>query len=41
MLAVIAPLLIVGWIGFPRFAKPDTELIATSLGLWLGGIALL
>ena len=35
------PLLIVGWIGFPRFAKPDIELMATALGLWLGGIALL
>ena len=41
MLAVIAPLLIVGWIGFPRFAKPNIELIGTALGLWLGGIALL
>ena len=41
LLAVIIPLLIVGWIGFPRFAKPDIELIATALGLWLGGIALL
>jgi hypothetical protein len=38
---VVMPLLIVGWIGFPRFAKPDIELIATCLGLWLGGIALL
>ena len=35
------PLLIVGWIGFPRFAKPDIELMATALGLWLGGTALL
>ena len=41
VLAMIMPLSIVGWIGFPRFAKPDIELIATSLGLWLGGIALL
>jgi hypothetical protein len=41
LLAVIMPLLIVGWIGFPRFAKPDIELIATAMGLWLGGIALL
>ena len=41
LLAVIMPLLIVGWIGFPRFANPNIELIATSLGLWLGGIALL
>jgi hypothetical protein len=41
LLAVIMPLLIVGWIGFPRFAKPDVELIATVLGLWLGGIVLL
>ena len=40
-LAVILPLLIVGWIGYPRFAKPDIALIATALGLWLGGIALL
>jgi hypothetical protein len=40
LLAVIMPLLIVGWIGFPRFAKPDIELIATALGLWLGGIVL-
>jgi hypothetical protein len=35
------PLLIVGWIGYPRFAKPDIELIATASGLWLGGIVLL
>jgi hypothetical protein len=41
LLAVIIPLLIVGWIGFPRFAKIDVELIATALGLWLGGSALL
>jgi hypothetical protein len=41
LLAVIMPLLIVGWIGFPRFAKPDVALMATALGLWLGGIALL
>jgi hypothetical protein len=41
LLAVIMPLLIVGWIGFPRFAKPEIELIATALGLWLGGVALL
>ena len=41
LLAVLMPLLIVAWIGFPRFAKPDIELIATALGLWLGGIALL
>jgi hypothetical protein len=41
LLAVIMPLLIVAWIGFPRFAKPDIELMATALGLWLGGIALL
>src|ERR1700735_1852237 len=41
LLAVIMPLLILAWIGFPRFAKPDIELIATALGLWLGGIALL
>jgi hypothetical protein len=41
LLAVILPLLIVGWIGFPRFAKPNIELIATAFGLWLGGIAVL
>ncbi len=41
LLAVIMPLLIVGWIGFPRFTKPDVQLIGTVLGLWLGGIALL
>jgi hypothetical protein len=41
LLTVVMPLLIVGWISFPRFAKPDIELIATCLGLWLGGIALL
>jgi hypothetical protein len=41
LLAVIMPLLIVGWIGYPRFAKPDIELIATASGLWLGGIVLL
>jgi hypothetical protein len=41
LLAVIMPPLIVGWIGVPRFAKPDVELIATILGLWLGGIVLL
>lgn len=38
---MILPLLIVGWIGYPRFAKPDIALMATALGLWLGGIALL
>ena len=41
LLAVIMPLLIVGWIGFPRFAALDVELMATVLGLWLGGVALL
>jgi hypothetical protein len=41
LLAVIMPLLIVGWISFPRFTKIDVELMATLLGLWLGGIALL
>src|ERR1700730_6351575 len=41
LLAVIMPALIAGWIGFPRFAKPDVELMATALGLWLGGTALL
>src|SRR6476620_3782562 len=41
LLAAIMPLLIVGWIGFPRFAKLDIELTATALGLWLGGTALL
>jgi hypothetical protein len=40
-LAVIMPLLIIGWIGFPRFAKLDVDLMATSLGLWLSGIVLL
>ncbi len=40
-LAVIMPLFIVGWIGLPRFAKLDVDLMATSLGLWLGGIVLL
>jgi hypothetical protein len=40
-LAVILPFLIVGWIGYPRFAKPDIGLMATALGLWLGGVALL
>jgi hypothetical protein len=41
LFAVIMPLLIVVWIGAPRFANPDGQLIATSSGLWLGGIALL
>ena len=41
LLAAIMPLLIVGWIGLPRFAKPDVALMATALGLWLGGIVLL
>ena len=41
LLAVIMPLLIVGWIGFPRFAALDVELMATALSLWLGGAALL
>jgi hypothetical protein len=40
-LAVIMPLLIVGWISLPRFAKPDIELMASVLGLWLGGTILL
>ena len=39
LLAVIMPLLIVAWIGFPRFAEPDIELMATALGLWLGGLS--
>jgi hypothetical protein len=39
--AAIMSLSIVGWIAYPRFAKPDMDLIVTSLGLWLGGIALL
>jgi hypothetical protein len=41
ILAAIMSLSIVGWIAYPRFAKPDMDLIVTSLGLWLGGIALL
>jgi hypothetical protein len=41
ILAAIMSLSIVGWIAYPRFAKPDIDLMATSLGLWLGGIALL
>jgi hypothetical protein len=41
ILAAIMSLSIVGWIAYPRFAKTDIDLIATSLGLWLGGIALL
>jgi hypothetical protein len=41
LLAAIMPLLIVGWIGLPRFAKPDVALMATALCLWLGGIVLL
>jgi hypothetical protein len=41
LLAVIMPVSIVGWIGLPRFAKLDVDLMATSLGLWLGGIVLL
>ena len=41
LLAVIMPLLISVWIGFVRFAKLDVDFIATALGLWLGGIALL
>jgi hypothetical protein len=40
LLAVIMPLLISVWIGFVRFAKLDVDFIATALGLWLGGIAL-
>jgi hypothetical protein len=41
LLAVLMPLFIVGWIGFPRFAKLDTELMATAVGLWLSGTVLL
>ena len=41
ILVAIMSLSIVGWIGYPRFAKPDMGLMVTSLGLWLGGIALL
>src|ERR1700735_2644689 len=37
LLAAIMPLRI----GLPRFAKPDVELMASAVGLWLGGIALL
>jgi len=40
-LAVIAPALIVGWIGLPRFGHPDLEAVATALALWLGGAAVL
>ena len=38
VLAVIMPLLIVGWIGFPRFAKSDIKLIATASGLCSVGL---
>jgi hypothetical protein len=41
ILVAIMSLSIVGWIGYPRLAKLDMELMATSLGLWLGGISLL
>jgi hypothetical protein len=41
VLIAIISLWIVGWIAYPRFAKPDMDLIVTSLGLWLGGIVLL
>ena len=41
LVAVILPLSIVGWIGFPRFVQPDINVMATSLGLCVGGIVLL
>jgi hypothetical protein len=41
LFAAIVSLLIVGWVGFPRFAKLDIELMVTALGLWLGGTVLL
>ena len=41
LLTVVMPLLIVGWIGLPRFAEVGVELTAIVLGLWLGGAALL
>jgi hypothetical protein len=40
--AVLAPLLIVAWIGLPRFARMiDLDLLGTSLALWLGGAGVL
>jgi hypothetical protein len=39
--AVIVPALIVGWIGWPRFANADLDVVATTLALWLGGSAVL
>jgi hypothetical protein len=36
LFAVLLPLSIVGWIGFPRFARLDINLMTTSLGLCLG-----
>lgn len=41
LLAVIVPAVIVGWIGWPRFANADLETVATTVALWLGGLAAL
>ena len=41
LLAVIVPAMIVGWIGWPRFANADLEIVATTIALWLGGLAVL
>ena len=40
-LAVIVPGLIVGWIGLPRFANGDLEVVTTASALWLGGSVVL
>jgi hypothetical protein len=41
VLAVILPGLIIGWIGFPRFANWDLEAVTTACALWLGGSVML
>jgi hypothetical protein len=41
VLAVILPGLIVGWIGFPRFANGDLEAVTTACALWVGGSVIL
>jgi hypothetical protein len=41
LLAVIVPAVIVGWIGLPRFANADLQVVAATIALWLGGFAVL
>jgi hypothetical protein len=41
LFVVVLPPAIVGWIGYPRLIGPDVDVIVTSVGLCVGGIAVL